>query len=280
MLQAVLSTFLVVGPVVGYVAEWHNIRRTNTADGFSLRVSYILLLCNTLRVCYWFGAAFALPLLLQSLLMIAVQALLVCTALSRRAPGPHALPAPAVVGTFLLAAHPSQAQPAALHAAAGGVWTAWHRGGAASHPAVSGFLRWWLTGTVLAGAVLLPLVRAVPAAASAVGFVALGVEATLLVPQLQLNNARRCVDVAPLLLLTWIGGDVAKAAYFVVLEQPWPFLGCAAVQLALDAVLVLQLAWFGNGPARDGAAGLAGGKPSTPANAAPSSRIVLVAGDQ
>jgi hypothetical protein len=92
------------------------------------------------------------------------------------------------------------------------------------------------------GAVSMLMVVQSPTLIEIVGFAATGIEAWLIVPQLLLNRRRRSTEgVSALLLATWIGGDAAKMAYFLVTAQPAPFVVCCAVQLCLDAVLIFQL---------------------------------------
>jgi hypothetical protein len=63
---------MVVGGAVPFVPQYLLIRRTSSAEGFSLYVCLTLLAANILRIFFWFGKRFETPLLLQSGIMIAM----------------------------------------------------------------------------------------------------------------------------------------------------------------------------------------------------------------
>lgn len=65
----VASAAMIFGGVVPYVPQYREIRRSRNAEGFSSFVCLALLLANTLRILFWFGHPFELPLLAQSLVM-------------------------------------------------------------------------------------------------------------------------------------------------------------------------------------------------------------------
>ncbi|XP_012521388.1 solute carrier family 66 member 2 isoform X3 [Monomorium pharaonis] len=66
----IASGALIFGAVVPYVPQYKEIKRKEDAEGFSLYVCLTLLIANTLRILFWFGKHYELPLLLQSILMI------------------------------------------------------------------------------------------------------------------------------------------------------------------------------------------------------------------
>ncbi|XP_059472760.1 solute carrier family 66 member 2 isoform X2 [Neocloeon triangulifer] len=63
------SLAMIFGGVVPYIPQYAEIRRTENAEGFSLYVCFALLIANTLRILFWFGRGFELPLLIQSVIM-------------------------------------------------------------------------------------------------------------------------------------------------------------------------------------------------------------------
>ncbi|KAG8344204.1 hypothetical protein TRVL_04964 [Trypanosoma vivax] len=101
-----------------------------------------------------------------------------------------------------------------------------------------------LTSVPLIASVLLFYAYVVPIwknAVHIVGYVALGIESMLLVPQILLNNRRKSTEgVALALLFTWVSGDIGKLVYFVLTNESLPFLICGGVQLLFDAVIVAQ----------------------------------------
>ena len=104
------------------------------------------------------------------------------------------------------------------------------------------FLMRFIIGFTSSFAVSMVAFMQIPGTAQLVGYLSMGVEATLVIPQLMLNRRRQsCEGLALSLVGNWILGDVVKTIYFIVLSQPAPFLACAISQLTLDGVLIYQL---------------------------------------
>lgn len=64
------STAVIFGGIVPYIPQYLKIKNSNSSDGFSTYVCLTLLLANILRIAFWFGHRFELPLLIQSFVMI------------------------------------------------------------------------------------------------------------------------------------------------------------------------------------------------------------------
>jgi hypothetical protein len=64
------SALMIFGGVVPYMPQYRMISRTRNAQGFSTLVCLALLVANILRILFWFGHPFELPLLAQSVIMI------------------------------------------------------------------------------------------------------------------------------------------------------------------------------------------------------------------
>ena len=56
---------MIFGGVVPYIPQYRDIARSENTDGFSPMVCFVLLIANTLRILFWFGRHFELPLLTQ-----------------------------------------------------------------------------------------------------------------------------------------------------------------------------------------------------------------------
>ena len=61
---------MIFGGVVPYIPQYRDIARSANTDGFSPMVCFVLLMANTLRILFWFGRHFELPLLTQSIIMV------------------------------------------------------------------------------------------------------------------------------------------------------------------------------------------------------------------
>lgn len=80
------------------------------------------------------------------------------------------------------------------------------------------------------------------------GYCALGVEATLPIPQVLANQrARSCKGFRLSVLVSWLLGDIMKTIFFFSSEHVGlQFKLCAGIQFALDAYLGVQFWMFGN----------------------------------
>lgn len=70
IVSAIASGFMIFGGVVPYIPQYRMISRSRNATGFSTLVCLALLVANILRILFWFGHPFELPLLVQSVIMI------------------------------------------------------------------------------------------------------------------------------------------------------------------------------------------------------------------
>ena len=82
------------------------------------------------------------------------------------------------------------------------------------------------------------------------GYVALGVEAVLPLPQIRENHrSRSCKGFRLSVLVNWLIGDVFKMTYFFLSEGgiPWAFKLCGLFQAACDCYLGVQYWMYGHG---------------------------------
>jgi hypothetical protein len=216
------SIGMIFGPTIGYISQLRHVQASKTADGYAPLVSVILLVCNTLRVLYWLGSHYAVMLLLQSLAMIAVQLLLIV----------------AVLKTMICARMGSISGGGTANSSAGGGFA-----GILLQWSPKEFLmRYFIFVTAATMMMMMMVLNSHAELASAVGYLALGIEATLVMPQIVMNFERKSVaGVSLVLVATWCVGDVVKVIYFVLFDQPEPFVVCGVFQLLCDVVVVAQL---------------------------------------
>lgn len=105
------------------------------------------------------------------------------------------------------------------------------------------FMLWYILGCFCVGMTVLGLSVIFGADIyQMVGYMALGLESTFLMPQVYLNYSRKsCEGLTAILLVTWVAGDVIKQIYFFVADQPTQFIMCGFVLLCCDATIVFQL---------------------------------------
>ena len=76
MLSTILSGVFIVGPILGYIPQYDQMRNTGVTEGFSTLVCFILIISNMLRISFWFMKGFKMALLWQSVVMLMAQLLL------------------------------------------------------------------------------------------------------------------------------------------------------------------------------------------------------------
>ena len=73
-----------ISPLTSYTDQIFSINRTRTSAGFSLDIPLIMLTASILKIFYWPGARYDLTLLIQAIVMVAVQGVLLKVALDNR----------------------------------------------------------------------------------------------------------------------------------------------------------------------------------------------------
>jgi len=189
------------------------------ATGFSRDVCAILLIANITRCFFWLGDRFELALLFQSIFMILAQlALLYICILYKPRTSPENLGGSARPFSF------------------------WQWSTYTQHVE-------FLAGLILLQAILFLILGRFEAYVSILGFVALGLESTLPIPQLISNYKQRSLyGFRMSTLVGWAGGDAFKTAYFFFQGSPIQFKVCAVFQLSIDFAIVVQRVLYGNAP--------------------------------
>jgi len=213
-MDVILDVAFVIFPTLGYWAQLRAMQHNpdTGTEGFSPLVCIVLLIANILRIVFWLLKKFSDTLMWQSLTMIGMQLFmvynlcLVKTKYTVEVPEAHAFLDRNHLNTF--------------------------RGTAKA--CIILFLAIWL--------VSVPLSLALPAYVEALGLLAVLFEAMLAVPQVVRNHQRGTTEgLSAILVLTWVGGDAYKLGFCLVRNFPLQFIACAALQLALDAVVCFQM---------------------------------------
>ncbi|ESL08429.1 hypothetical protein TRSC58_03868 [Trypanosoma rangeli SC58] len=275
-LYIAFSVGMVFGPHIGYVVQLHEMGSTRNVEGYSPLVSLILLLSNTIRIVYFFGHHFALALLFQAIFAILVHTALLIILLhmthsvSRNAEGQDPRTEGLEDGPAEITLSP------AADVAMGALEnreesTRW---GEVVTTAVfprsilarldtqacrleQAFLAYfpvtfvrkyalWTAVVIIVALVYYGTIGTVWAAAPEVfGYMALGIEAMLVLPQILRNDRRKSTQgLTMTLVLTWFVGDIIKVFYFIFDHQPFPFILCGCLQLFLDLVVGGQIIYF------------------------------------
>eukprot|EP00741_Cyanophora_paradoxa_P011747 tig00020563_g11351.t1 len=208
---------MVFGQIVGYIPQYKTIKDTKNTGGFSLFVSFVLVIANICRLFFWYGKRFEMTLVYQSIVMIIMQlALVELVVRCRRARGPAAEKAV--------------------------IWDM----------KFSNFWAWDDFTSYVAFLVFVVMILALLSAIfisfewfyEGLGFIALGTESMLALPQFLRNYRNKSTaGLSSFLIFSWLFGDFCKLVYFFVLSAgpvPPQFPLFALLGSALDGALVWQ----------------------------------------
>lgn len=212
-----LSSFaMIVGCVLPYVPQYATIYKEWNCKGFSTFVCLTLLLANILRVAFWFGHPFELPLLIQSIIMILAQILLLelCVRVKR---------------------HNSKRQANYKTIFNSNVQFFWR------WTNLTSYIVFLLLITTLLGVAMYLLIDCKPFVET-IGYCALVTESMLGLPQVIKNYRNKSVEGMSLsMVLMWLGGDTFKTGYFIANDVPYQFWLCGLLQITIDILILIQV---------------------------------------
>ncbi|CAG0878841.1 unnamed protein product [Darwinula stevensoni] len=237
LLTWLVQILMVFGGVVPYIPQYQVIKSTENAEGFSLYVCLSLLVANILRIIFWFGHPFEVPLLLQSIFMIMAMLAMVqlCVNVKHSA--------------IIIREEHSLADFDPNY-----------------------FWKWtdfrsYLQCTAYFAAfcsILMYIFQAASIFVEVVGFSALFIEALLGVPQFLRNYHNQSTHgmrfdptICPLytlqnifhfysqkMVLFWTVGDIFKTTYFILRKTPVQFIICGILQFSVDIAVWFQVWWY------------------------------------
>ncbi|KAL3074968.1 hypothetical protein niasHS_014413 [Heterodera schachtii] len=230
LILALSVSFIVLGGAIPYVFQYVEIYRRKSAAGFSLLVCLALCIANILRIEFWIGKRFELPLLVQSVIMLVVMVAMleISVRMNRR-----------VV--------PITARTSVWNGEFCNAFWKWND--------LSSYIFALAMFTVLCS-LLNAMFHKNMLFVEAMGMSALLVEACLGVPQLVRNFQRKStIGMSVKMVLMWFVGDVGKTIYFVVRQSPAQFWICSCLQITIDVLILLQVWAYGQHATGGGAGG-------------------------
>uniref|UniRef100_A0A9J7YHA1 Solute carrier family 66 member 2 n=2 Tax=Cyprinus carpio TaxID=7962 RepID=A0A9J7YHA1_CYPCA len=219
LLSWLASGVMVFGGAVPYIPQYQDIQRTNNAEGFSTRVCLVLLVANILRIFFWIGKQFELPLLLQSVVMILTMLAMLHLCCSIQSS--------------------NRVSSKQHHITDLDLRYFWSWG------SFEDYLIFCFAFTLLCAFITFLFLDWV-LFVEALGSLAVMFEAMLGMPQLLQNyNNRSTRGMSVKMVLLWTAGDIFKTTYFVINESPTQFVVCGAVQILIDVAILLQVGYYG-----------------------------------
>ncbi|KGB75054.2 hypothetical protein CNBG_0892 [Cryptococcus deuterogattii R265] len=276
--MAIISTLSAIGMAVGppliYVDQAISIIKKKDSSGFSQDVCGVIIIANIIRIFFWLGEHFEIPLLLQSILLIVSQLLLlaICLHYSRASPGqsyfslpPHPTEPPSSANPVHTEDYeysgPSSSQslssspPRGFNSLIQGLKSAIQGSKEGKRP--FGFWQWAGYGSYLeflAGLIVVLGIAQVglgiwPWYIDALGFIALTIESTLPIPQFIANYRNKsCYGFRSSTLAGWFFGDTFKTVYFFMRGSPIQFKVTAIMLVCWDSAVFAQRIMYGADP--------------------------------
>ncbi|XP_038070419.1 solute carrier family 66 member 2-like [Patiria miniata] len=218
----IASFFMIFGGIIPFVPQYMDIRRTENADGFSTYVCLTLMVANILRILFWFGHPFELPLLAQSIIMLfTMMAMLhLCTKVNR-------------------------IQEITIRKRRFIDFETKH------------FWNWtyfvdyviFITVFSILGGVITYFLAGQSIFVEILGFLAVFVEAMLGMPQFYRNfQNKSTVGMSIKMVCCWFSGDIFKTIYFILKQAPAQFWVCGIMQVTIDVAILTQVCYYTNKP--------------------------------
>ncbi|XP_052816137.1 solute carrier family 66 member 2-like [Mya arenaria] len=216
---------MIIGGVFPFIPQYRDIYRSQNADGFSLYVCLNLLIANILRILFWFGKHFELPLLAQSVIMTFTMMALVhlCVTVKHK--------------TEIIKSRQHQFSDVTrehrfLDLDIEHFWQWTDFGSYVQFTAAFTVLMGLLTYLFLGNWVFI----------ETIGFLAVFAEAMLGAPQFYRNFQNKSTQgMSKKMVGMWTMGDVFKTCYFVIREAPPQFWICGSLQVMIDISIFIQV---------------------------------------
>ncbi|KAH0564276.1 solute carrier family 66 member 2 isoform X2 [Cotesia glomerata] len=206
----IASGAMIFGGIVPYIPQYREIKKKEDAEGFSLYVCLALLIANTLRILFWFGKRFELPLLFQSILMNITMLFMIKLCVNINSKNQIIKLKDRVFTDF------------------------------------QSYLDFVLLFGVVGGVAMYIFVD-YPIFVETVGLLAVLTEAMLGVPQFLRNLDNKSTEGMSIVMVTmWAVGDTFKTCYFLHREAPVQFSICGALQVIVDLGILLQVYIYRN----------------------------------
>ncbi|KAK3808914.1 MAG: hypothetical protein JOS17DRAFT_780501 [Linnemannia elongata] len=256
----IIRVSMVIGPVTGYFHQYYTMYKMKTSMGFSSVTCGVLIVSRI-------GEPFDTALLYQSILMTIVQLFLLelCVrfypwTVQLPVPVTHSIPSSRLhdrVGSPALGNSSNAGPGSSTQVGAGGVntvtsraarhGTGWYREHAmywGAHfwnwPTIGPYFLFLAVFTLVIGLSLL-IIGNTPFYVALLGLAALGIEATVPLPQaIQNYRSKSTAGFSPAILLMWVIGDSFKTYYYISTHAKYQFVGCGIIQLCIDCVIILQ----------------------------------------
>lgn len=212
---------MIFGGVFPFLPQYRDIKRTKNAEGFSTFVCLNLLIANILRILFWFGKHYELPLLAQSVIMTFVMLMMVhlCVTVKHK--------------TEIIKSKEHRFTDFDVEYF--WKWTEF-----------SSYIEFTIVFTSFVG-LLTYIFLNNWLFIETLGFLAVFAEAMLGAPQFYRNFENKSTQgMSKKMVAMWTCGDVFKTCYFILRSAPAQFWICGMLQVFIDISIFIQVFIYRN----------------------------------
>lgn len=217
------ASAMIFGGVVPYIPQYREIQRSENTEGFSLYVCLALLVANILRILFWFGHPYELPLLAQSIIMnVAMLAMVhLCVYVRNK--------------TMIIKGKDRIFTD--FDARYFWEWTDF-----------LSYIEFIVLFTTFSG-FLIFLFKEHGTFVESIGFASVFIEAMLGTPQFYRNFVNKStVGMSKKMVCMWTMGDIYKTIYFLLRDAPKQFWVCGCLQIGVDLAIFVQVFLYRRAP--------------------------------
>uniref|UniRef100_A0AAF5I2I7 PQ-loop repeat-containing protein 1 n=2 Tax=Strongyloides stercoralis TaxID=6248 RepID=A0AAF5I2I7_STRER len=221
--------FIIFGGSIPYVFQYLEINERKDARGFSLYVCLTLCVANILRILFWFGNHFDIPLLIQKISVRMNKKTILKSQWT------------SIWSKFIfkkvMQRYPFLPIVMILTCSKNGNF-------------ISDFWQWTdlpsffvaLALFTAAASLITAIFIQFPWFVNTLGLCSLLIEACLGLPQLIRNFKRKStIGMSVTMVLGWFAGDVGKTIYFIIKKTPFQFYVCSSLQITIDILILLEV---------------------------------------
>lgn len=220
MLAAFVDLIVIFGPAAAFVPQYASLEGPAEAKGFSTWMSFLLLASQLARVAYFVTNPFELALLFQSIVMIAMQLLLLKRCLEKKS-------------LDRISERRRDRKSAFIHLFSTTDFWQWEDFGS-----YLGFLA--IYSSVLA--LLALFFYSIGVGGALLGLLSLGSESLAYVPQYVRNRKQSStVGLSVYSFVLLAVGDLSKLVYFWFKQTDALFIICAVIQILVDLLIIGQM---------------------------------------
>jgi solute carrier family 66, member 2 len=246
----VFNVLMVIAPNIGFIAQIFKFRKSKSSEGFSKFLSLTILTSNVLRIYFWLGKRFAIPLLLQSIVSVFMQMTLMNQCLKYSNLNTHIKENNSDIKNSKTEVEIKETTQDDSNNNNNKI--------SIRKPFLildlKNFWNWPYLVDYIYIVVLLSLVLGILSniiglnnsiLVESFGIGAACFEAIVGIPQIIQNYKRKSTEnLSIFMIFTWASGDIIKTIYYVKTGSPLQLICTGSFQMTTDTILIFQIIYF------------------------------------